>query len=82
MKRDIPEFNQVMMFLEFSDVYVCTEDNHYKFWTARIIEPNIVEATYGVIGGTNQVHRKECYDPQGEIDRKIKEKLRKGYEKL
>ena len=82
MRKDIPDINRVLLYLEFGDVYVCTLDNHFKFWTAVALDANTIKTTFGAIGKTHQEHTKTVPDAEEAIKSLIKEKLRKGYEKL
>ncbi len=57
----------------------CTEDGHFKQWTGHLFDNNLVVCEWGPIGGNTQ---SKSFPNAGEIflDKKVKEKERKGYE--
>lgn len=54
---------------------VNTEDGHYKFWTLEKVK-NVYEASYGKIGDSGKTTNYNSH----EISKKIREKIKKGYE--
>lgn len=58
-------------------VFVNTNEEHYKFWSAISIDRYHYRVSYGRIGKTIQTE-----EITGNIEKKIKEKINKGYREI
>jgi predicted DNA-binding WGR domain protein len=86
MAKDLAVDEKAILLLmnDSFDVYINTEDGHYKFWAVRMHEK---ESTYrwGKIGTKMQELVKNyssTWETKRAVEDKIQEKLNKGYKKL
>lgn len=74
-------WDEAKLKLQFNGrIFVNTQDEHYKFWTIEVIDKSSYRSYWGRIGKT--IQSQTISGIQQDIDRKIREKLRKGYREL
>ena len=84
MENTLEIWDEAKLKLQFSGrLLVNTSDKHYKFWSAEVNEEgNGYTAYYGRIGSAIRKSIIGTWGPEREINKKVKEKIKKGYREI
>lgn len=82
MEKTLEIWDEAKLKLQFSGrLLVNTQGEHYKFWSAEPKSDSYI-AYYGRIGSVTRSTEIKSWSPNRDIERKVREKIKKGYREI